>query len=81
MVISPWIWKSVTGFIAAPFAGHLTLVASAAIGSSIMNYYLNRRGKVLVIKIVNRVLWVLAGIVCLDAFFSAGHAIQVMFKF
>lgn len=79
--INPLVWKSVAGFIAAPFAGHLTLVATVAIGSSVVNYYLTKRGHTLAVKLLNRALWVLGGIAFADAFFSAGVAMEAMFRF
>ena len=79
--LNPMIWKAVTGFLAAPFAGHLTLVATVAIGSSVVNYFLTKRGHTLAVKLLNRALWVLGGIVYMDVFFTAGAAMEAMFKF
>lgn len=79
IAINPLVWKSVVGLVTATGFGHLALVTSAAIGSTVVNYYLARNGQVFIIKSLNRALWVSAGIIALDLLFSVGQVMSAMF--
>ena len=77
--ISPYIWRSVDALIHATGVGHLALVASIAVGSSVVNYYLDARGHTLAVKLLNRSLWIVGGIIALDIFFKVLTKTQMIF--
>lgn len=69
--ISPYIMGSINAFAHAAGVGHLTLVASIAVGSAVVNYYLDLKGHTLVVKLLNRALWIVGGLIFMDFFFDA----------
>lgn len=79
MSINPIVWKAIIGLLAAPGSGHLLLISSVAITSASINYFLHKRGLDLLAKLLNRVIWIGAGVVFMDAFFDATKVVQALF--
>jgi len=79
MTINPIVWKSVVGLLAAPGAGQLIIISSAAVTSAAINHFLKQRGLDVLATILNRLIWIGAGIVFMDAFFDATKVVQALF--
>ncbi|MMZ47331.1 hypothetical protein D1872_89740 [compost metagenome] len=79
MIINPIVWKATLGLLAAPGAGHLLIITSVAITSASINYFLKRRGHDLLAKLLNRLIWIGAGVVFMDAFFDSVEVVQALF--
>lgn len=79
-MINPLIESTLREFMSTPASPALVGITAAALVSSALNAWLKSRGHTTIMSILNKLLWLAAGVVTMDAFFNVGQTVEALFK-
>lgn len=79
-MINPLIESTVRELLSTPASPALVGITAAALASSALNAWLKSRGHITLMNVLNKLLWLAAGVVTMDAFFNVGNVAEALFN-
>jgi hypothetical protein len=79
-MINPLIESTVREFLSTPASPALLAITASALVSSGLNAWLRSRGHTMIVSVVNKIIWIAAGVVTMDSFFNVINVAETLFR-